>query len=170
MNVDFITAIKLYFANYANFKGRSTRAEYWWSILFLFLVSFVLSFFRLSLLSLLFSLAVLIPNLAILTRRFHDIGKSGWWVLGLWLCGLVGGTMAAYSFFSVMGLAGLVSEPADPEMFVKAVQTNGVAMGIGYLITLTVGIIGLVFCCKPSGPDNQYGPDPYGENAEVHSL
>ena len=27
MNVDFVTAIKIYFANYVNFKGRSTRAD-----------------------------------------------------------------------------------------------------------------------------------------------
>ena len=32
MNVDFITAIKIYFANYVNFRGRSTRAEYWWAV------------------------------------------------------------------------------------------------------------------------------------------
>ena len=44
MNVDFVAAIKLFFANYANFKGRSTRAEYWWAMLFVFLISFVLEF------------------------------------------------------------------------------------------------------------------------------
>ena len=34
MNVDFLTAIKLFFANYVNFRGRSTRAEYWFAMLF----------------------------------------------------------------------------------------------------------------------------------------
>lgn len=39
MNVDFVTAVKMFFINYVNFKGRSTRAEYWWAILFYVIVS-----------------------------------------------------------------------------------------------------------------------------------
>lgn len=82
MNVDFITAIKMFFANYANFKGRSTRAEYWWVMLFMFLVSCVLGFFGSlgNYIYFAFSLACFIPSLALGIRRLHDTGKSGWWL------------------------------------------------------------------------------------------
>ena len=80
MNVDFLTAIKLFFANYANFRGRSTRAEYWWVALFLVIVSLAFSMLKLNLLSTIFSLAVFIPSLAIAFRRFHDTGRSGGYV------------------------------------------------------------------------------------------
>lgn len=90
MNVDFLTAIKLFFANYANFNGRSTRAEFWWVALFTFGVSTILSILGLDFISILFSLAVIIPNLAISFCRFHDTGRSGWWVIGLCLASLIG--------------------------------------------------------------------------------
>lgn len=35
----------------------------------------------LGLLSLIYSLAVLIPGIAVTVRRLHDIGRSGWWLL-----------------------------------------------------------------------------------------
>ena len=39
----FPDAIKLFFRRCFDFRGRSTRAEYWWAILFLILVSLVLA-------------------------------------------------------------------------------------------------------------------------------
>lgn len=75
-NVDFITAVKMFFMNYANFKGRSTRAEYWWAILGVAIINCILIWIS-PILYGLFYLAIIIPQLAILTRRVHDIGKSG---------------------------------------------------------------------------------------------
>lgn len=72
---------------YAVFSGRAQRAEYWYFVLFNFIVSFALSFVvglisdKLSFVSTLYSLAVLVPSLAVGVRRLHDIGKSGWWIL-----------------------------------------------------------------------------------------
>ena len=75
--------------NYANFKGRARRSEYWYFVLFnalLNLVLFGLTFVvpEVAYLSMLVGLVLLIPGLAVVVRRFHDIGKSGWnyaWVL-----------------------------------------------------------------------------------------
>ena len=89
MNVDFKTAVKLFFANYSNFKGRSTRAEYWWVALFLMIVSIAISFVcsilgfgetGTQVVSGLWSLAVLVPNLALTWRRLHDVDKAGGWI------------------------------------------------------------------------------------------
>lgn len=82
-NVTFIEAIQLFFKNYTNFSGRATRAEYWYAVLFMFLVGCVLAIFgKFGMwLSYLFSLGCFVPSIAIAIRRMHDIGKSGWWIL-----------------------------------------------------------------------------------------
>lgn len=90
--VGFGGAVKLFFRNYANFKGRSTRSEYWWWSLAVFITVFVLvMLMSLSMYSkllylfygieVLWSLAIVVPNLALSIRRLHDVGKSGWWLL-----------------------------------------------------------------------------------------
>ena len=77
---------------YAVFKGRARRKEYWFFILFNLIASVVLTVIDfmtgfldpelgIGLLSGLYSLAVLIPSLAVTVRRLHDTDRSGWWLL-----------------------------------------------------------------------------------------
>ena len=70
--------------NYANFNGRASRQEYWmfflFNIIFAIVAGFVDGFLGLGFLSLLYSVAVLIPSLAVGVRRLHDVNKSGWWL------------------------------------------------------------------------------------------
>lgn len=78
----FLIALK----KYATFSGRAQRKEFWFYVLFNFLIVFVLSLidgllFGTEVLSSLFSLATLLPTLAVSARRLHDINKSGWWQL-----------------------------------------------------------------------------------------
>ena len=80
--------------NYFVFSGRARRMEYWYFVLFNFLISFALFYvdslsgfmqqrygIMIGPLSGLYSLAVLIPYLAVLVRRLHDTGRSAWWLL-----------------------------------------------------------------------------------------
>jgi uncharacterized membrane protein YhaH (DUF805 family) len=71
--------------NYATFSGRARRSEYWYFFLFNVIISFVLGFVGVSMgttiLSNIYSLAVLIPGIAVGVRRMHDVGKSGWFIL-----------------------------------------------------------------------------------------
>ncbi len=82
-----VTAFKLVvFERYALFEGRAGRAEYWWFFLANFLISLVLQGLGrgasiLAIVSLIYSLALLIPGLAVAVRRLHDTNKSGWWIL-----------------------------------------------------------------------------------------
>ena len=78
--VSFPDAIRLGFQNYFDFRSRSTRAEYWWWVLFVILTQQVLNVVNIRI-GILFGLAVLIPGLALGIRRLHDINKSGWWLL-----------------------------------------------------------------------------------------
>lgn len=71
--------------NYVEFNGRARRSEYWYFVLFNFIISFGLGFvgglFNTDLLANLYSLAVLLPSIAVGVRRMHDVGKSGWFLL-----------------------------------------------------------------------------------------
>ncbi len=78
--MNFVDAIKTCFAKYADFKGCATRPEFWWWVLFTILASMALGMVH-QVLSGLFSLATLIPSIAVGARRLHDIDKSGWWQL-----------------------------------------------------------------------------------------
>jgi len=86
---------------YAEFNGRAGRQEYWFFLLFNVLISAFLAtvdFFSgtfnvesgVGLLSGIYSLAVLIPGIAVTVRRLHDTDRSGWWLL-LPLIPIIGG-------------------------------------------------------------------------------
>ena len=76
---------------YAVFSGRARRKEYWMFTLFSFIISCVLVFVEglaasqgvvtLFVVTGLYSLAVMIPSMAVSFRRLHDTNRSGWWVL-----------------------------------------------------------------------------------------
>ncbi|MEN1785367.1 MAG: DUF805 domain-containing protein [Bacteroidota bacterium] len=72
---------------YADFKGRARRKEYWMFYLFNMIISIVLGFLDGLLgmegigIGFFYSLAVLIPTIAAGVRRIHDAGKSGWFLL-----------------------------------------------------------------------------------------
>ena len=75
--VTFVDAMKLYFTRFADFKGRSRRSEYWWATLGVMLISTALSLVLPELASV-WSLITLVPSTALVVRRLHDMGKSGW--------------------------------------------------------------------------------------------
>ncbi len=83
---------KVVFQNYANFSGRARRSEYWYYYLAAFIISIILRIID-SMLGLtygsagagiigsIYSLLVFLPGLAVMVRRLHDVGKSGWFFL-----------------------------------------------------------------------------------------
>ena len=94
-DMGFTEAVRTVLSNYATFSGRARRAEYWWFTLFSFLMHGTLQIVdRMTsgggtgwetggpgLLDGLYSLAVLLPTIAVGVRRLHDVGRSGWWWL-----------------------------------------------------------------------------------------
>jgi uncharacterized membrane protein YhaH (DUF805 family) len=102
--MNFGQAIASGFKRYVDFNGRSSRSEYWFWVLFNVLVAVVLGILRVAgggnganALLYLYDLAVLLPSIALVVRRLHDIDRSGWWyfivftIVGIipmliWLC------------------------------------------------------------------------------------
>lgn len=97
--MSFNAAVATCFRKYAVFSGRAPRAEYWWFTLFLLLAGFALGladtlFFltpaeQTGPLNTIFTLATLLPSLAVGARRLHDVDRSAWWLL-LWLVPVLG--------------------------------------------------------------------------------
>ena len=90
-------AIRLFFKNYGNFRGRSTRSEFWWVNLFMTLLILAI-FIVFAILAVIFedsrsgeailgifvliimtaSLGLVLPSISLCIRRLHDAGYSGW--------------------------------------------------------------------------------------------
>ena len=90
---------KVFIENYFNFNGRATRTEFWWPTIFILVLNNVLYMIG----GLIFpeygciytceeltpidyaptvvNVITMLPLLAVLFRRYHDINKSGWWFL-----------------------------------------------------------------------------------------
>ena len=73
----FIGALK----KYADFNGRARRKEYWMFILVSIIINVILAIFSMDTVSMIFGLALLVPNISVGARRLHDTGRSGWWQL-----------------------------------------------------------------------------------------
>jgi uncharacterized membrane protein YhaH (DUF805 family) len=164
---------------YADFKGRAPRAEFWWFMLFVTLLYLVFALalgmvagaaatidpaaaatgaFGISFIILgLFWLALLVPTIAVQTRRLHDTNRTGWWVAGFYLFYLL-------YLVAVFGIAASAPEAGS------ATGVGGVAVaGLLAIVFFGYAILLLVFFCLPGtkGP-NRYGDDPYGADvAEV---
>lgn len=76
----FTESIQTCFRKYAEFNGSASRSEFWWWVLFIFLLSMIGQMISQNLGSLL-SLITFLPSIAVTARRLHDTGRSGWWQL-----------------------------------------------------------------------------------------
>lgn len=141
--VSFPDAVKMFFARYVDFQGRSRRSEYWWVALFHLIVFGVLAIllgvlggfnpetgamgplgFVFVGVMFLYGLGIIIPSIALFVRRLHDINQTGWIYLGLVIAGFIP------------------------------------------LINFVASIAQIVIACIPGtvGP-NKYGPDPKNPTA-----
>jgi len=98
MKITFVDAVKSAFVNFRKFKGTASRREYWFYILATALIGIVLSTIESIIwppietddlieainqptpLSSIAALVLLIPTLAVTSRRIQDSGWSGKWL------------------------------------------------------------------------------------------
>jgi uncharacterized membrane protein YhaH (DUF805 family) len=120
--------------HYADFHGRAARTGFWHYILVYLVVSVLLDILGIRLLSTVVALALLVPTLAIIVRRLHDVDSSGWLIL----VPIVPGFLAVSLFYLFWPLG-----------VVFALATVACSAYLIYLYVL------------PGTPgSNQYGPDP----------
>lgn len=182
----FMQAVGACISNYANFTGRARRSEYWWFWLFTILL-LGLPMIALSVVALVFEgtlhvdpehvsettqvidgiilvvqcvicLFLLLPSLAVQTRRLHDVGRSGWWI--------VGGVFASCIFSIVESclMAGAVGRGSSIYNIYQTFNVSTVGalvMLLFYLLQVGLGIAVFIFSLIDSyRGENLYGTSP----------
>ncbi len=165
-----VQAVKICLKKFFDFTGRARRSEYWWFVLFVMIVSMVFNFIgavfpMVNILGLIVGLLLSIAQLAALTRRLHDTGRSGWWVLvyGLFMLVTYGALVAILA-----PVAGELMAEGDQmalvELMANAFMDSPIAATVmicGALATAFMAIITLIFAVKDSQwTENKYGPSP----------
>ena len=165
-------AIRLCWDKYTDFTGRARRSEYWWFVIaitvilliprlllhympdvfddsaqgydVLWLIPEILIMLALGVGTLL----LLLPSFAVTTRRLHDVGRSGWWIVAL----AVGCDMAACDSLNEWEMLRAISDTST--------TTFAIVLAL-YLVHLAVSITILVFTLLDSHRgENKYGPSP----------
>lgn len=158
--MNFPAAIQSGFRNFANFKGRASRAEFWWWTLFTFFVQALTSAVDDTVNSIA-SLALLLPSLAVNVRRLHDTDRRGWWLVWPVATLIVG--LVSFVLFAVSASLDLAdSTEWDLE---NAAQGTPVVFlvigGVALLATLVLGLINFSFTLMRSDQEmNRFGPPP----------
>lgn len=162
--LSFGEAVKICFKKYFDFTGRARRSEYWWFVLFICLVRMVCSFIDgilifavdMKFMDAASCVLLFIPSMAVVFRRLHDIGRSGWW-------SGVSYILLAISILSVLFMAGFdFGVLMDNESMFRTLS------GTQRMIALLPFIGGLVLCFvilvfslfDSERGENKYGPSP----------
>ena len=153
--IGFPAAIGRFFQKYAVFTGRASKGEFWWVILFLFLVNIVLGLVVLPLpatfstwIARAWSLATLIPFLAVGVRRIHDTNKPTAWILLPALPMLIG---EAISWFSDMQATELENLATMSSTQTTQYITTGAGVGVLELIGVISGLVLMLGATNPAG-------------------
>ncbi len=181
--MDFVGAIKAGFKNYANFTGVAGRSEYWYWYLFTVLCGIVLNvvdqFSDYAVLGTLFSLATLVPNLAVQVRRLRDAGHTWKWLLlgfGLSLIFIVGIIGIIVRVIALLPDMTFLSENMDPALLESQINilssdptfiAFALVLLFGLLLTVAYLVLMLVFLVQPSksfAEGNKYLVAPTPEN------
>lgn len=117
--MEFGEAVSNGFRNYATFSGRAARSEYWYWVLFNVIVSavttiidmFVFPTSEVAPVNTIAMLALLLPSIAVLARRVHDIDRTAWWLL--LLLTVIGG-LVLFVFSLIKGTHGPNQYGPDP--------------------------------------------------------
>ena len=144
----FFEAVKTALSKYAVFSGRARRKEYWYFCLFNGFVGSIVGVLgalmqkpkAMTLLSMVYALAFLLPEIAVTVRRLHDTGHSGWWYL-LRVAGLT--------------LSQTANQLLSPE--------NLLVPSLMVLGALAIMLPVFIWVCTDSQPGaNRFGPNPKG--------
>lgn len=157
----FVEAVKTCFEKRLTFSGRASRSEFWYFhmfnvfvrctivVIFCYASNLLSNNFEIILIILL--LTALNPNLSASVRRFHDINRSGWFVL--WIYAFTIPFIILIILSAVPILNSIL--PKDPLM------TVFIAFVVASIISVVVSIyLTILLSRKGTVGDNRFGPDP----------
>lgn len=165
--MNFVEAIKSGFRNYATFKGRASRSEFWWWTLFAVLVQTITSTVSDTFNSIA-SLAILLPGIAVNVRRLHDTNRRGWWLL--WPVIALAVAVVSFLLFAVAAALDLAnSSDWDLEGSMNGAPVAFIVVaGLALVAALVLGIVNFVFTLLKSDPQmNRFGPPPPPRSASA---
>ena len=165
----FAGAVQSGFRNYFNFKGKASRREFWYWVLFTVLLSLVVSTIESVIwpteetvlpedwmqnleslaaqptpISNFLSFALLIPNLSVTARRFHDAGFSGKWLF-LQLVPI------AYGIYAGIGVVTVLTSTPPGQMLTSEQLMSLVFLVLPiFALFLAVLVIYIIFALRPS--------------------
>ena len=153
--LSFTGALRVSTSRTLQFKGRSRRSEYWWTMLVVMIIGhFIWQAF----------LLLLIATIPLTVRRLHDIGRSGWWCLGFLLQILF---IPVFAFDLML----IWTHPDyNPAMITQLLFSFKYI--IIFFAMLIYNTVMLIFLCRDSQPYiNEYGESPkYPETeADIHT-
>jgi len=182
--MNFLDAIKSGFQNYFNFKGRASRSEFWYWVLFTVLIGLVATTLESAIwptpmvqgdwmqdlesiaaqqtpLSNILALVLFIPNLSMLARRFHDAGFSAKWLF-LQLIPV------AYGIFAAIGVVSILLNSDIDMLSVEELMSLVFLVLPIFGLFLAVMVVYLVFALRPSR--SFYDGNKYVEPESPSSL
>ncbi len=151
VKIGFVQAMKLYFENLLNFKGRATRSEYWWSFLFnIVLWGIILGVLESTsydcLEMCLFGFMILFTS-SIRVRRLHDVGLFG--------------------FSEIL----LIPSTFIFLITVEYFENNIVILDLSLIVVLIGGVLSWIFACKKSLPKmNKWGVNIRMQSKEENAV
>ncbi len=193
---NLITAWLSFFKRYADFKGRSRRQEYWYAYLANMIIGVALYIIQViamfsaditdsgvaagisimgSTVAMIYSLATIIPNFAIQTRRLHDTGRSGkllllWFIPGVLSIITIVTSCVAMAAGVAADRYGMYYNYYDSAEYLleSMVATSGVVLVIALAMLFLSAIASVVlsimfivfFCQEGQRGENKYGRSP----------
>ena len=168
---------------YAKFRGRSSRMEFWsFSIISIAIQGLL---FRLSpILAVTFFLLSLIPSISVSVRRFHDIGRSAWWIFWMFVSfavpltiwGIFWASVVFITLFFAVIIAIVLAFILPIIGLILALPILAIALELGLALLaiqsieslilasapgIVMNIIIYIMCLTDGDPEtNQYGPNP----------
>lgn len=142
--------------HFRDFRGRASRSEFWYFMLFFLILSLLAAgcdyvlwqkgVYQSGWLFKGVRLLLLLPLMAVQTRRLHDVDRSGWWVVALW------------AFIALRDLSDLLDRVSVLEAS-PVVEFLSEAELAFVLVSSVIGLLMFYWFLKPSEEfDNRYGP------------
>jgi uncharacterized membrane protein YhaH (DUF805 family) len=150
--VTFSQAINLGIHDWG-FSRRGSRSEYWWLVLAYIPVSIVLSLLSnlgsgVRFITDLAALAVGVVFIKAMIRRYHDIGRSGWWLI----------VQAAVYVVSLILVTTSVTLPTGSSNTIAIRSSDAPSLVLAAAIVIATWVWSLVWLCLPGKPEaNRWG-------------